>query len=184
MTSEQPIARADYVRNMGGVDVADQRLSSHDHVHKPMTFFWRRVFDQKLQQAISNAYLFFLMWAEVLLAQCKVMLAERAEGSDAAESDLTVEELEEFISGLVKMMRTDRKTWDTRLACLLMVKCSVGHENKGARRTRKVVPVYDSKGARSVKVCRGGLCSKHSDPTAHCNSKRARGVCLVRYLQQ
>lgn len=28
MTSEQPIARPDYVRNMGGVDVADQRLSS------------------------------------------------------------------------------------------------------------------------------------------------------------
>ncbi|CAM9603536.1 unnamed protein product, partial [Pylaiella littoralis] len=55
LTSKQPVARFDYVGGMGGVDVADQRLNAHAHDHKPMTYFWRRVFDQKLQQAISNA---------------------------------------------------------------------------------------------------------------------------------
>ena len=52
---------------MGGVDVADQGLSAQAHVRKPMTSFWRRVFDQKFSQAVSNAYLLFAAWAEMLL---------------------------------------------------------------------------------------------------------------------
>lgn len=179
----------DYTGGMGGVDVADQRLTAHAHVHKPMTYFWRRVFDQKLQQAISNAYLLFLMWAEVLLAQCKAVLAERREGGHAAGSaagaaeqmggggDLTVAELEELSAGLARMIKTERVDWDTRLACILMAKCGVGHKNKGGRRTYKEVPLYDSNGAKSVKVCRGGTCVKGDDPTARYKSKRTRGVC-------
>ena len=53
------MARYDYVMKMLGVDVADQRLGAHAYVHKPMTYFWPRVFDQKLAQAISNGYLLF-----------------------------------------------------------------------------------------------------------------------------
>ncbi|CAB1112025.1 unnamed protein product [Ectocarpus sp. CCAP 1310/34] len=39
VSSQQPLARKEYVKNMGGVDVADQRLSAHAHTHRPMTFF-------------------------------------------------------------------------------------------------------------------------------------------------
>ena len=57
IVSVAPAARYNYVMKMLGVDVADQRRGVHSHVHKPVTYFWRRVFDQKLAQAISNAYL-------------------------------------------------------------------------------------------------------------------------------
>ena len=83
------MARYDYVMKMLGVDVADQRLGAHAHVHKPMTCFWRRVFDQKLAQAISNASLLFARWAEVLLTQCKGVLVKRGvsnSGGAASES--------------------------------------------------------------------------------------------------
>ena len=74
IVSVEPVARYDYVMKMLGVEVADQRLGAHAHVHKPMTYFWRRVFDQKLAQAISNAYLLFARRAEVLLTLCKGVL--------------------------------------------------------------------------------------------------------------
>ena len=60
----QPYLRFIYVKYMGGVDLADQYLMSHSHEHRPQTFFWRRVFDQKFAQATSNAYLLFAKWAE------------------------------------------------------------------------------------------------------------------------
>ena len=53
----QPYLRFIYVKYMGGVDLADQYLMSHFHQHRPQTYFWRRVFDQKFAQATSNAYL-------------------------------------------------------------------------------------------------------------------------------
>lgn len=93
----------------------------------------------------------------------------------AAGSDLTVGELDEFIVGLVTMIKTERKTWDTRLACLLVAKCSVDHEDKGGRRTRQEVPLDDSEGARSVKVYKSGLCAESSDFTSRYH--QTRGVC-------
>ena len=89
IVSVQPVALYDYVMKMLGVGVADQRLDAHAHVHKPMTYFWRRVFDQKLAQAISNAYLPFARWAEVLLTQVKRVLVKRGVsnwGGAASES--------------------------------------------------------------------------------------------------
>ncbi|CAB1097497.1 unnamed protein product [Ectocarpus sp. CCAP 1310/34] len=59
VSSSQPLARKEHVKNMGGVDVADQWLGAHAHTHRPMTFFWRRVFDQKFSQAVSNAWFLF-----------------------------------------------------------------------------------------------------------------------------
>ena len=38
IVSVQPVARYDYVM-MLGVDVADQRLGAHAHVHRPMPYF-------------------------------------------------------------------------------------------------------------------------------------------------
>ena len=68
----QPSLRFIYVKYMGGVDLADQYLMSHFHQHRPQTYFWRRVFDQKFAQATSNAYLLFVKWATDLLDECKL----------------------------------------------------------------------------------------------------------------
>ena len=68
----QPYLRFIYVKYMGGVDLADQYLMSHFHQHRPQTYFWRRVFDQKFAQATSNAYLLFVKWATDLLDECKL----------------------------------------------------------------------------------------------------------------
>ena len=135
IVSVQPVARYDYVMKMLGVDVADQRLGAHAHVHKPMTYFWRRVFDQKLAQAISNAYLLYAKWAEVLLTQCKGVLVKRGvsnSGGAASESgcesfragpggavtngeDLSVEELTDMCTLLKKMLAMERTVWDLSL---------------------------------------------------------------------
>ncbi|CAN0248363.1 unnamed protein product [Pylaiella littoralis] len=149
-----------------------------------MTYFWRRVFDQKLQQAISNAYLLFCTWAELLHAQCKVILVSRTEGGDAASAgataesdDLTVGELEEFVGHVKYMIKMERAHWDRRLARILMAQCNLGHEDHGARRTRKVVPQYSSTGATTAKVCRGGVCRKPAGSTSLYRSARTHGVC-------
>ena len=82
----QPYLRFIYVKYMGGVDLADQYLMSHSHEHRPQTFFWRRVFDQKFAQATSNAYLLFAKWAEDLLAECKIEIRERTTAMEARPS--------------------------------------------------------------------------------------------------
>ena len=197
IVSVQPVARYDYVMKMLGVDVADQRLGAHAHVHKPMTYFWRRVFDQKLAQAISNAYLLYAKWAEVLLTQCKGVLVKRGvSDSDGAGSesccesfcagpggevsngeDLSVEELTEMCTLLEKMLAMERIVWDRRLSTHLMSLCQLGNLNSGARRTTPVVASYDSKGARSVRVCLGGTCSKPTSDNPKYKSARTTGVC-------
>lgn len=197
--SVQPVARYDYVLKMLGVDVADQRLGAHVHVHKPMTYFWRRVFDQKLAQAISNAYLLFARWAEVLLTQCKGVLVKRGEcssGGAASESggngtesfcvgpggvatngeDLTVEEVSEMETLLTKMIAMERVAWDRKLATHLMSLCQVGNINSGGRRLTPVVASYNSKGAASVRICLGGHCKPRSDKSNY-KSARTTGVC-------
>lgn len=193
VSSSQPRARLEYVAKMGGVDVADQRLGAHSHDHKPMTFFWRRVFDQKLAQAISNAYLIFAAWAGILAAQCEAALAalvvaDGGEGvggaaagggevTDESESDLSREELEEFSKLLKKCLAMERVTWDQRLSTHLMALCNVGHVDAGGRRTAEVVQSYNSKGAKSARLCTGGLCFKPQQSRVRYSAARTKGVC-------
>lgn len=186
-------ARFDHVLKMLGVDVADQRLGSRAHVHKPMTYFGRRVFDQKLAQAISNAYLLYYRWAEVLAEQCKGVLAERASDSGGAASgsgaaceipggvvangdDLSVEELTEMSTLLKKMIRMKRTVWVRRMSTHLMSLCQLGTLNSGARRTKPVVASYNSTGAASARVCVGGHCKDGAGKGKY-NSARTTGVC-------
>ena len=72
--------------NLRGVDLADQHPMSHSHQHRPQTFFWRRVFDHKFAQAVSNAYLLFAKWAEDLLAECKIEIRELTTAMEAGPS--------------------------------------------------------------------------------------------------
>ena len=127
--------------NIGGVDVADQRLNAHAHVHKPTTYFWRRVFDQTFSQAVSNAYLLFVAWAELLLRQCTAALESATEdGAQEGERGevvngcvFTAPELKEFEALLKKALKMERVQWDKRLANHLMSLSAVGHIDKGAR---------------------------------------------------
>ena len=170
---------------MGGVDVADQRLGAHAHVHKPMTYFWRRVFDQKFSQAVSNAYLLFVEWAEMLLRQCTAALESATEdgaqegerGAVVNDCVFTAPELKEFEALLKKALKIEGVQWDQRLANHLMSLCAVGHIDKGARRTAEVVHSYLVNGARSPKVCHGGTCAKKTSGTSRYTGSRTRGVC-------
>lgn len=190
VSSVQPRARQEYVKHMGGVDVADQRLGAHSHDHKPMTFFWRRIFDQKFAQAISNAYLLFAAWAGELAIQCTAALdaatahggvGDAGEGEDGVEGqhgcDLSVAELEEFQLLVKKSLKMERVQWDRRLANHLMSLCAVGNVDKGARRTSPVVEPYLASGAKSVKVCNGGTCTTSSGSKSRYKAARTRGVC-------
>ena len=124
---------------MGGVGVADQQLGAHAHVHKPITYFWRRVFDQKFSQAISNAYLLFVEWAEMLLRQCTAALESATEdgaqegerGAVVNDCVFTAPELKEFEALLKKALKIERVQWDERLANHFMPLCAVGHIDKG-----------------------------------------------------
>ena len=159
---------------MGGVDVAVQRLSAHAHVHKPMTYFWRRVLDQKFSQAVSNAYLLLVAWAEMLLRQCTAALESATEdGAQEAERGAVVNgcvfmapELKEFETLLRKALKMERVQWDQRLANHLMSLYAICHIDKGARRTAEVVHSYLVNGARSPKVCHGGTCAKKTPALA------------------
>ena len=64
------------------------RRMSHSHEHRPQTFFWRRVFDQKFAQATSNTPTFSLRSGrrEDLLAECKIEIRERTTAMEARPS--------------------------------------------------------------------------------------------------
>lgn len=183
----QPLARFDYVTGMGGVDVADQRLLSHMHSHKPMTFFWRRVFDQKLHQAISNAFLIYLAWLDVLIARVNLLLAsnpganggsgesagggvqsgEAAEGG-GEDAPLSKAELTEFASLIGKLRKMERATWDRKLSIHLMSMCNIGHPDQGGRRTtqQSTREKYDSSAAKNGRLCWGSEgCKAKGDGT-------------------
>ena len=140
----------------------------------PLTQLHSREFEDVLNwAAISNAYHLFARWAKVLLTQCKEVLVKRGvsnSGGAAIESgcesfcagpggavtngeDLSVEELTDMCTLLKKMLAMERTVWDRRLSTHLMSLCQLGNPKSGARRTTPVVASYDSKGARSVRVC-------------------------------
>ncbi|CAB1105115.1 unnamed protein product [Ectocarpus sp. CCAP 1310/34] len=60
---------------------------AHQHHHKPKTFFWRRVFDQNLAQAISNAYLLYAAWAGIFATQCTAALEAAVNGAGEGTGD-------------------------------------------------------------------------------------------------
>lgn len=137
------------------------------------------------------AYLLFAAWAGILLTQCTAALEATVEGAGAgegagegggapAEDPLSKEELEEFSALLKKCHSMEQVTWDRRLATHLMAMCDVGTLNSGARQTIPVVQSYDSKGAKSPRVCSGGVCAKPAtskSTSGRYKSTRTHGVC-------
>lgn len=141
----QPPHRADYVKYMRGVDVADQRNAGHDMDHRPLNYYWRRPFhNNKVAQADTNAHVAMLKWASNLLGQVQAEIAARfPEGgkvggaTGAAEHDsetvnrtqgsgLRLYELEHMQEVLTRWSKVERCAWDTALSRALQLKCEAG----------------------------------------------------------
>lgn len=59
----QPPVRFYYNKYMGGVDLSDQLNGYYLSLHKARAYVWTRVFEQKLLQACTNAWLLYVWWA-------------------------------------------------------------------------------------------------------------------------
>lgn len=176
---------------LGGVDVdvADQRANSH-HCHdlSPLAYFWRRVFDQKFTQAVTNAFLLYKKWVAVMRVKCAEEIArlhtsgsagggaggraseeEAASGGrggvegDGGSAPLSAEELTAFDGFLARLRAMERVQWDQRLSEALMARCSVGLAGRaGGRRTRRrpatPAATWNGNAAIGPRLCRGSSC--------------------------
>ena len=104
----QPTVRLSYNSYMGGVDVADQRCGTYLVNHKPKGFLWRRVFDQSLFTALTNAELLYQWWVEDSLVKVGEALASI--GLDGADDDAVLEGPAEGLSRLQLTRIQDRLT--------------------------------------------------------------------------
>lgn len=171
---QQPWMRKDYVYKMLGRDLADQQNGSHTHDHKSYTNFWRRVFDAKIEQSLTNGFLVFRKWVELLTREVKAKMP-LASGEDLPELDVAAKELE-------RLSKVERAVWDEEMATLLMAKCDVGKPNKGGRPpasdSDKQDPVERGWGSISLKngrVCLNPICKTKSNKGCSCKKFCTRG---------
>ena len=54
---------------MGGVDVTDQKAGTYLCPHRPINYFWRRVFEHMVMQAVVNDFILFEKWRALTIAQ-------------------------------------------------------------------------------------------------------------------
>ena len=124
----QPGMRVAYGGNMGGVDTADQQNGSHTHDHKSYNNHWRRVFEQKIEQSLTNAYLLF----KKHLARLKFEAGNRLDDSDES----TKCKLDRAIRELDRLAKLERADWDELLCTALMAMCNAGSERTGGKQVR------------------------------------------------
>lgn len=169
---QQPWMRMDYVKKMLGVDLADQQNGSHTHDHKSYTNFWRRVFDAKIEQALTNMFLIFRKWVELLIRKVKARMLV-ASGDD-------LEDLGRASTELSRLSNVERVVWDEEMATMLMAKCDVAKPNKGGRR-----PASDKKNTaerkwgsitlKSGRLCLNPSCKTRSSKGCSCEEFCTRG---------
>lgn len=146
----QPSLRKDYNDYMVGADVADQLNNYYITLHKAKNYFWRRVFEQKLMQACSNAWLVFRWWLSDMMAKvdAKIKLMESARespGQGTAEGVLLAA-LKKEREDLEVLGRKSRAQWMRALATHLMSRCTEGCATRGGRRKRKgTIPAFQQK---------------------------------------
>lgn len=161
--------RFDYVRWMGGVDSADQQNGSHTHDHKAYANFWRRMFDAKIEQALTNAFLIFRKWVQLLIREVEARMLTVAGGG--------LQELDKASTELTRLAKVERAVWDEEMSTMLMAKCNVGSLNKGGRckkqpdRKAKWGSVT-LKGARS---CMNYECTKRTTKGCTCEAFCTQG---------
>eukprot|EP00752_Nemacystus_decipiens_P016861 g15093.t1 len=176
---QQPWMRMDYVLKMGGVDLADQQNGSHTHDHKSYTNFWRRVFDAKVEQSLTNAFLVFRKWVDLLLREL--------EADEPLNKKFDVEEVEESeraLAALTRLSKVERAVWDEAMATLLMSKCARKNPskkvNKGGRRPASekkppAPPRWGSVTLKSGRRCLKPGCKTRSTKGCTCEEFCTRG---------
>ena len=167
----QPWMRMDYVLKMGGVDLADQQNGSHTHDHKSYTNFWRRVFDAKIEQALTNAFLMFRKWVQLLIREVEDRMK-------VAAGD-TLEELDRASTALARLSNVERAVWDEAMATFLMKKCNVAKPNKGGRppvsEKNPAGPKWGSVTLKNGRKCLKPGCTTRSQNGCTCQEFCTRG---------
>lgn len=148
---EQPQMRMEYVRYMGGVDRADQQNESHYHDHKSYTNHWRRVFDAKIMQMLTNTFLVFRMWVRHLLSEVEARMSAEPSLDEWVDLDQAKAEL-------TRLSKKERAVWDEELSEILMKRCDVGTVRKGGKAPRSQHPKPSKTGWGSVELKSGRLC--------------------------
>lgn len=168
---QQPSMRADYVLKMLGVDLADQQNGSHTHDHKAYTNFWRRMFDAKTEQALTNAFLIFRKWVELLIRQ--------VEARRLVVSGADLEGLDRASTELLRLKGVERVVWDEEMATMLMAKCGVAKPNTGGRRPasekKPAGPVWGSVTLNYGRLCLNPTCKTRSSKGCTCAEFCTRG---------
>lgn len=166
---EQPRMRMEYVLYMGGVDSADQMNGSHAHGHKVYSNFWRRMFDAKIAQALTNAFLIFRKWVELLIRHVEARLLE-------ASGEL-LQGQRKALKELTRLAKVERAVWDEEMATMLMAKCNVGSLKGG--RSKKAVshgPKWGSVQLKSARHCLNYECQRRSLKGCTCEEFCTRGA--------
>lgn len=196
----QPTVRRDYVRWMLGVDVADQQNGTYYHDIKTRIYHWRRVIDQKMRQALTNALVISRTWADGLLQELcveqqrvKDAATERGilleeDGTEQADGLLDVESddirqrhsgVSAVLPALRRYRKAERADWEQALAARLMERCQIGSEDKGGRRkrAREEAPraMWGVLHARSQRRCFNPSCGSKSSKGCACHRHCTRG---------
>ena len=61
---------------MGGEDVTDQKAGMYLCPHRSMNYFWRRVFEQMVMQAVVNGFILFENWRALTIAKVDERIAD------------------------------------------------------------------------------------------------------------
>lgn len=168
VTLQQPWMRLWYVKYMGGVDTSDQMCTAHCNDHRPLKYYWRRVFKQIFFQAIVNAYLLFTLWVNAMISRVDGLLATELVDDERKQ-------LVEVQARLEVLAKIERGSWDTALAEHLMSRCQIGHATGGGSRTRRPASVPEQPGNwvpdcfEGVSSCFAGACKKRTKGGCRCS---------------
>lgn len=135
----QPLCRLAYNTFMGGVDLADQLNGYYLTLHKAYNYFWRRVFEQKLMQACSNAWLLYKWWLADMLVQVneEITKVEKGGYAEGTPERLQLQALENEQADLRKLQNKKRAQWLRALAMHLIAQSTLGRQGRGGRHPRK-----------------------------------------------
>lgn len=188
----QPWCRYYYNMFMGGVDIADQLNACYQSMHRAKNYFWRRVFEQKLMQSCTNAWLLYQWWLPDMIRSVNAAI-ERAEERMIVEGGSTdvetlLEDLRQELVRLEALAKQTRCQWLRALSMELMSSCKWGRSEKGGKRTRTTLSTPKKvsingllKTGRLVQLvstqrlsCESRLCASRTTPVRG-REKRLRG---------
>ncbi|CAM9197360.1 unnamed protein product [Pylaiella littoralis] len=113
--------------------------------HRANNYFWRRVFEQKLMQVCTNAWLSFRWWLDDVQRKLKAEI-DRLEAGGAAERDgtadgLLVGQLKEESKAFEALTKQSRAQWMRALGVHLMSSSRLGNLVRGRRALGNFGPI-------------------------------------------